>query len=260
MKRISIVVPSLNQAPYIRQCLQSIVDQQYENLQLIVVDGMSSDGSVEIIRTFRHAISHLIVEPDDGQADALTKGFSLADGEILAYLNSDDVYFPGALARVSHYLDEHPEVDAVYGDRVFIDEDGKPTSCWRLPRHSSYLMRRWDYIPQESCFWRKGIHLETGGIDKRLQFAMDYDLFLKFMEHGRMAHVGEFLAAFRVHGQSKTQVLNNTVGAREVDLLKSRHNVHHRPIDRIVGGLLRRWIERRSKAYFSTRRDREWSL
>lgn len=175
---ISVVVPSLNQGQYIATCLTSILEQQFDNLELIVVDGGSTDETVSILNRYSPKISHLIIEPDSGQADALNKGFALATGDIQCYLNSDDYLLPGTLEFVQAYFSKHPSVDAFYSDRIFVSAEGEVIGCWRLPGHIRYLMERWDYIPQETCFWRRNLYEETSGVDTNLQFAMDYDLFI----------------------------------------------------------------------------------
>lgn len=245
----SVVVPTLNQGSFLEACLGSILTQNIEDLELIVVDGGSTDQSIDVLNRFAPDISHLVIEPDDGQADALIKGFDLATGDIQCYLNSDDAFLPGVLKRVQTYFADHLGIDAVYSDRIFVDEFNQLLKCWRLPFHVDYLMARWDYIPQECCFWRKDLYQRTSGIDRTLQFAMDYDLFIQFMRQGNIKHVNEFFAIFRQHPESKTVKLNESQGQHELQLLKDRYGIRHYPFDRIVGGLLRRWVESRSERY-----------
>ena len=251
MTTISIVVPSLNQDQYIEACLRSILSQDHSSTQLIVVDGQSTDNTLDVLRRYEDQISHLIVEPDQGQADALRKGFALATGDIQCYLNSDDYLLPGTLAFVADYFSRHRSIDALYSNRIVVNATDEVIDCWILPRHSNYLMERWDYIPQETCFWRRTTFDRSDGIDAELEFAMDYDLFIQLMRAGRMVHVQKFLAAFRDHDQSKTHTLNDTVGKREVSKLQDRYGITLRPHDRLIGGLLRRMVEYRSHRYLS---------
>lgn len=248
---ISIVVPSLNQGVYIQQCLDSILCQQFTDLEVIIIDGGSTDATIEVLQRYSSEIGHLVIEEDDGQADALRKGFALAEGDIQCYLNSDDYLLAGTLAFVHDYFTKHPNIDAIYSDRVFVDTNNNIIGCWRLPRHSRYLMERWDYIPQETCFWRRALYDRTAGIDRNLQFAMDYDLFVQFMRVGTIEHVPEFLAAFRDHDQSKTHNLNETIGKTEVQSIKDKYGIRSRAFDRISGGLLRRLIEFRSRRFLA---------
>ena len=252
---ISIVIPSLNQGQYIEKCLKSIIDQRYPNLQIIVVDGQSSDETPDVLSRYEDQLSEVIIEADHGQSDALAKGFALAKGDIQCYLNTDDFLLPGALARVSALFSKWPHVDMIYSNRLTVNEHDELIDCWMLPSHSRYLMERWDYIPQETCFWRKTLYSRTDGIDTTLDFCMDYDLFIKFMRTGRVIHIADFLAVFRRHGKSKTTLLNESLGKREVALLQRRHNISMHAHDRAVGSLLRRFIEYRSKRYLMRRRQ-----
>lgn len=254
--RVSIVVPSLNQGRFIERCLSSVLSQDHPDIQLIVVDGNSTDETRDVLVSFRDELSHLLIGPDDGQADALKKGFELASGDILAYLNSDDFLVQGAVTRVIELLAARPAIEAIYSDRVKVDEAGRVIGCWRLPPHNSYLMSRWDYIPQETCFWRRALFERARGIDKDLAFAMDYDLFLQFMKEGRLYHQSGFFAAFRDHDSSKTHTLNETIGKREVDQLRARHGISIRLPDRVLGRLLRHYIELRSSAYLSMNHEK----
>jgi hypothetical protein len=156
----------------------------------------------------------------------------------------------GTVDRIKAYFSNHPEVDMVYGDRVFMDADSRVRGVWRLLPHCGYLMSRWDYIPQESAFWRRDLMDRVGGVDVSLRFAMDYDLFVRMMERGNVRHVREYFAAFRTHEASKTQLLNATVGKDEVRQVRSRYGVRMRSWDRIIGGILRRMVERASAHAF----------
>jgi glycosyltransferase involved in cell wall biosynthesis len=202
--KISVVTPSYQQGRFLEWTMRSVLEQGYENLEYVVMDGGSTDGTQEILARYRDRLAYCESAPDEGQADAVARGFEHTSGEIMAYLNSDDVLAPGALDFVARFLTEHPEVDAVYSHRVYIDEENIVTRYWILPPHHSWMMERWDYIPQETCFWRRRIYEQVGGIDKGFHFALDYDLFVRFMKHGRMERVNRFLGAFREHPSSKT--------------------------------------------------------
>lgn len=253
--RISVVVPTLNQGRFIAQCLRSIQAQEYPDLQLIVIDGGSTDDTLDILSAFEPIISRLVSEPDNGHADALAKGFAHADGDIQCFLNSDDLFLPGAFAKVVAQMQTHADVDAVYFDRIQIDAAGTVNGCWRLPPHSDYLMSRWDYIPQETCFWRRSLYERTRGIDASLGFAVDYDLFLQFMQAGRLRHFAGFIAAFRTHPASKTVLENDTLGKHEVAMLQVRYGIRPGIFDRAAGSLLRRYIEYQSRRYLANHAD-----
>ncbi len=210
------MTPSYNQGQYIRRTLESVLEQQDADFEYIVVDGESTDQTGAILRELEHRIGTLIIEPDDGQADAIRKGFEQASGDILCFLNSDDTLQPGTLSYVAEYFQAHPEVDAIYSHRLFIDENDLLTRFWILPPHSTYCMQRWDFIPQETCFWRRSLMARSGTIDASFQFALDYDLFVRMMTEGRFVRVPRFLAAFRVHEAAKSTLHYETVGRQEI--------------------------------------------
>lgn len=202
--KISIVTPSYQQGRFLEWTMRSVLEQGYPNLEYIVMDGGSKDETRDILARYKDRLAYCESAPDKGQADAVARGFARSTGEIMAYLNSDDLLAPGALDFVARYFAAHPEVDAIYSHRVFVDESNIVTRYWILPSHHAWMMKRWDYIPQETCFWRRRIYEQAGGVDASYQFALDYDLFARFMECGRMERVNRFLGAFREHPSSKT--------------------------------------------------------
>jgi hypothetical protein len=202
--KISIVTPSYQQGRFLEWTMRSVLEQDYSNLEYVVMDGGSTDGTREILSRYQDRLTYCESAPDQGQADAVVRGFRHTSGEIMAYLNSDDLLAPGALDFVARYFAQHPEIDALYSHRVFIDEQNIVTRHWILPPHRNWMMERWDYIPQETCFWRRRIYDQVGGIDRSFHFALDYDLFVRFMQQGRMERVDRFLGAFREHPSSKT--------------------------------------------------------
>lgn len=224
--RISIVVPSLNQGPFIEKTLCSVLDQEYPNVELIVQDGGSRDGTIEILRKLSDRLSYWDSVPDTGQSDAINKGFVHAKGEIMAYLNSDDLLLPGALTAVATYFEQHPDVDVLYGHRVVLNESSHEIGRWVLPPHSDQILKWVDYVPQETLFWRRGIWEKAGArIDDSFQFAMDWDLLLRFQEAGaRMVRLPRFLGAFRVHSNQKTSTRIDDVGNDEMNRLRERAN------------------------------------
>lgn len=202
---ISIVTPSFNQAAFVEQTIRSVLDQGYPQLEYRVMDGGSTDGSADIIRRFDDRLTGWVSEPDGGQADAIARGFEACSGEILAYLNSDDVYLPGTLDAIGRAFAAHPEVDLIYGDLVFVSAAGAPLVIDVLPRFRAADLRRVCVIPQPAAFWRRSIYDQAGGIDPEFKFALDYDLFLRMLDAGgRMMHLPRLLAEFRRHGEAKT--------------------------------------------------------
>lgn len=228
--KITIVTPSLNQAAWLEATIQSVLQQDYSDLEYIVQDGGSSDGSIEIIRRYKKYIPQSDSSSDSGQANALNKGFIRSNGEIMSYLNSDDMLLPGTLNYVADFFNRHSGVDVVYGHRVMIDEAGREIGRWILPPHEDYVMRWNDVIPQETLFWRRRIWKRIGGqFDERFHFALDWDLILRFMDAGaKFVRLPRFLGAFRIHRQQKTLSLQDEVGAGEIAVLRERY--HGRPV------------------------------
>ena len=218
LPRISIVTPSYNQARFIGWTVRSVFLQRYPELEYIMMDGGSNDGTMEVLEPYADRFAHLTSERDKGQSDAICRGFAKSTGDIMAYLNSDDMLAPGTLSFVAKFFLDHPEVDAVYSHRCTVDENNKVLWYWLLPDHSDWYMSRWDLIPQETCFWRRRLFEKCGNIDPSFRFAMDYDLFVRFMRAapGRMRRLDRFLGVFRQHDEAKTTRLMETVGADEI--------------------------------------------
>ena len=218
LPRITIVTPSYNQARFIGWTARSVFLQRYPELEYILMDGGSTDETMRVLEPYADRFAHLVSERDKGQSDAISRGFARSSGEIMAYLNSDDMLAPGTLHYVAQFFHDHPDVEVVYSHRCTVDEHNKVLWYWLLPRHSDWYMTRWDLIPQETCFWRRRLFEKVGNIDPSFRFAMDYDLFLRFMRAapGRMRRLDRFLGVFRQHDEAKTTRLMETVGAEEI--------------------------------------------
>ena len=152
---ISIVTPNLNQGKYLGRTIRSVADQSYPHLEYVIEDGASTDNSVQVIEEFASHITHWESAPDSGQADAINRGMRKTTGQIMAYLNSDDLLLPGSLSYVARYFATHPKVDVVYGHRLLIDEHDREIGRWISPPHDDKLIAWADYIPQETLFWRR---------------------------------------------------------------------------------------------------------
>jgi glycosyltransferase involved in cell wall biosynthesis len=222
--QISIVTPSYKQAGFIERTMKSVLDQNYPNLEYFVQDGGSQDGTGEILCSYSDRLTGWESRPDNGQSQAINLGFAKTSGEIMAWLNSDDILFPGSLAYVASYFNRHPEVDVVYGHRILIDEDDKQIGRWMLPRHEDEVLSWADYIPQETMFWRRRIWDKAGGeIDESFRFAMDWDLLIRFREAGaRFARLPRFLGGFRIHMQQKTSAEISGIGIQEMTRIRER--------------------------------------
>ena len=207
---LSIVIPAYQQGNYIERTLQSIISQNYPQLQLIVVDGGSTDQTGEIIEHYRQYISIYISEKDGGQSDAIRKGFQLATGDIITWINSDDTYNQHALLTIGKFFAANPLVRFAYGNRDIINENDQVIGRRRQPDFDSRIMRYCHIIvPQVSAFWQRSLYHEAGGVDVDLKFCMDYDLFVKMALISAPAHLPIVLGNFRIHSDSKTSNLEN---------------------------------------------------
>ena len=243
--KISVVTPNLNQGPFLEATIRSVIDQGYPNVEYIVQDGCSTDESIDVLKQFDDRIAHWVSEPDKGQANAINLGMRHATGEIMAYLNSDDILLPGSLSYVARYFDRHPEVDVVYGHRVLIDEEGADIGRWVLPPHDDHILAYVDYVPQETMFWRRSIWDKVDSrLDEAFHFAMDWDLILRFREAGAKFHrLPRFLGAFRISADNKTTKLLETVGRRDMEILRKRV-LGRIPDDREIHQVIRPYLKR----------------
>ena len=223
--KLSIVTPSFNQAIFLERTIMSVLGQGYSNLEYIIQDGGSNDGSLNIIEKYKKNLRHAVSEKDNGQTDAINKGFKLSNGELMAWINSDDCYLPGAFNYVVNYFQKNPNVDVVYGHRVLIDENDKEIGRWILPNHDKKVLYYADFIPQETLFWRREIWERAGGgLDEGFNFALDWDLLLRFQESGaKIVRLPRFLASFRVHPRQKTSSQIASLGEMEMNILRRRY-------------------------------------
>jgi len=201
-----------------------VLEQNYPNLEYHVQDGGSEDGTLEIIQRHAHRLAGWESRSDSGQSQAINLGFAHTSGEIMAWLNSDDILLPGALHCVVDFFNRNPDVDVIYGHRLLIDENDKLIGRWILPAHNDKILSWADYVPQETLFWRRSIWEKVGGrIDESFRFAMDWDLLLRFRDAGaRFARVPRFLGGFRIHPHQKTSAAISEIGFQEMDRLRER--------------------------------------
>ena len=222
--KISVVTPSFNQGSYLAATIESVLGQAGDFvLDYLVVDGASTDDSLAIIKRYDQLVRsgsfpvkcrglsyRWLSEEDKGQGDALSKGFRLAQGELLAWLNSDDIYLPGALQTVTTFFREHSEVGLLYGEADYCDAAGAIVGRYRTEAFDYRKLAWFNFICQPAAFFRREVYDAVGGLDETLRFALDYDLWVRIGKRFDCRYLPEFLAMYRLHESSKT-ILDETL-------------------------------------------------
>lgn len=201
---VSVVTPSYNQGRYVEETIRSVLAQDYPQIEHIVIDGGSTDGTLDVLRRHEHLV--WLSEPDEGQGDAINKGFRRARGEIVGWLNSDDLYLPGAVTAAVAHLERNPDCTVVYGDHVEIDEGGDETGRHRTGEWDlSFALSVNNIVSQPAAFFRRAVFDRVGFLDPGYRYALDYEYWLRIATAGlRFDYVPQFWAAFRYHASSKS--------------------------------------------------------
>lgn len=213
-KRISIVIPTLNQADTIEDTLLSIIHQNYMNFEIIVIDGGSTDNTQHIISKYRPWISYYISGVDSGQSNAINRGFAVATGDIYAWINSDDYYLPFAFQRISQLFVCNQEIDVIVGAGDVVDKHCKFLKHITPMQMNRQNLLKWlegEWIMQQACFWTDAIWERSGGVDESLKLLMDFDLWLRFSKRGKSITVNEPIAVMRYYPEIKTIALKDVV-------------------------------------------------
>ena len=219
---ISVVVPTLNQGDFIEQTLASIAGQGWPQLEVIVIDGGSTDATREIVEKYRHAVTHFVSEPDRGQANAINKGMRLARGSILAWLNSDDYYLPLALARAAHALGDPTRARLVYGDCLLLFETDGTAKIARAKAFTREALTTSSLIHQPSAFWTRALWEKAGELEENYRFVLDWDWWLRAAAHCAFEPLNQCLAVYRFHSGHKTGS-GNPQRVEEIIALVEKH-------------------------------------
>lgn len=206
---VSVVTPSFNQAPFLADTIESVLAQTYPNIEYIVIDGGSTDGSIDIIRHYADHLAYWVSEPDRGQAHAINKGLAVARGEIIGWLNSDDVYLPDTVEAAAAVFADRSDVDAVYGRLARIDAAGQPIPTPTLPKDRLTFDRHHVIgeciVNQPGSFWRRSIMERVGLLNEDLRYALDYEYWTRMIAAGaRFRRLDRVMAKFRLSADSKT--------------------------------------------------------
>jgi glycosyltransferase involved in cell wall biosynthesis len=210
---VSIITPSYNQTRYLEQTIRSVLDQDYPNLEYIVVDGGSTDGSLEIIQQYQKQLVWWTSEKDKGQADGINKGLARARGEFVAWINSDDYYQPGAILEAVKALQKHPDVNLVFGNVVAVDADGQITNLMRYGDWRVEDLMHFEIIGQAGVFMRRAALESCGTLDLSYHLLLDHELWLRIGAAGGMRHINRTWAAARFHSAAKNVARAQAFGA-----------------------------------------------
>jgi glycosyltransferase involved in cell wall biosynthesis len=209
--KISIVTPTYNRADYLEETILSVLNQNYPNLEYIIIDGGSTDGTIDIIKKYESYLTFWISEPDNGMYHAIQKGFEKSGGDIMAWLNSDDKYHPGSLKIVAEIFSTLNEVDWITGTPSLYNEDGNCVKVFQNLRWSKSRVWVGDYrwIQQESVFWRRSLWEKAGNaLNLSFKYASDFELWCRFFQNAKLFSVGAVLSGFRLHGNQLTTLRN----------------------------------------------------
>jgi glycosyltransferase involved in cell wall biosynthesis len=225
--KFSIVTPTYNHKKYIDTTIKSVLENKkhYPNVEYIVIDGNSKDGTQDVVRSYGKEIDVFVSEPDKGQSDAINKGFTYATGEIYAYINSDDYYYPETLKKVAKIFEDNPAIDVVYGNCTFVTEDEQFFRYFtEIEPYNEYRLRSCtDFIMQPSCFWRKEIYDKCEGFTKDFHFGFDWEMWCRMVKYGAKFHYEqELFAVNREFEETKT----STGGEKRLQELKQINKLH----------------------------------
>ncbi len=246
--KISVITPSFNQGQFIEQTIQSVISQGYPNLEYIIMDGGSSDNTVEVIKKYETQIKHWQSKKDHGQAAAINDGFSLATGDILCWLNSDDLYFPGVLNKIANAFTNIHSPEIVFGNCLHFNESHKKTrGSDVVTMHHQFEISLCDYLIQPSTFFTKPAWLKTGKLNESLSFTFDWDWFIRAKNAGiNFTPSSEYFSKYRIHDAHKS----GTGGEKRMNELKEIAALYNEPR---LSKSFDKWIDMYAKKNFAAR-------
>jgi glycosyltransferase involved in cell wall biosynthesis len=223
LPRISIVTPSYNQARYLACTIRSVLDQGYPNLEYIIIDGGSTDGSVDIIKKHVKHLAYWVSEPDEGQAHAINKGLKIATGEWVGWQNSDDTYYPGSFFDLAQAAVTHPRTDLIIGNMMLLDERDREIRDIRYVRPTyRALLAEGMVLTNQAAFWRRSIHDEIGYLNEEFSCGFDYEWFLRVTQRYKAHHVNKIWGGLRIHGETKSSKIQERFEEEYRRILRGR--------------------------------------
>lgn len=221
--KVTVVTPSFNQCKFIEQTIRSVLLQGYPNLEYIVIDGGSKDGSIDIIRMYEPWLAYWVSEPDHGQSHAINKGFQIATGEWIGWQNLDDIYYPGVFASLATAAAANPNAHLIIGNMMLFDEHDHELRDIRYVRPTYNALRvEGMVLTNQAAFWQRTVHDQIGFFDEDLECGFDYDWFLRLTQRCHATHVNEIWGGLRLHGDTKTSTMQERFGEEYSRVLKGR--------------------------------------
>ena len=240
--KISIITPSYNQSDYLEKTILSVVNQNYKNIEYIIIDGQSTDDSLKIIKKYEKYLTFWVSEKDDGQSDAICKGFEKATGDILCWLNSDDFFVQGALKNVANHFEKNPTTDILIGDGMYSNKKGKITRYYRYIK-PNYLLSKNGVIAfcQQSMFFNKKYYFKSGGISRKLHYCMDSEfVYRSIQQKCYFSIMHKPSGVFRWHGSMKSLNANHI---KEVETMNISKKYHYKFNFKLIAILVYRFIQ-----------------
>ena len=271
--KISIVIPCYNMEKYIEQTLLSIINQDYKNFEIIIVDGLSIDKTLMIIKKYKKYIHKIISERDSGQYNAINKGMNHATGDILAWINADDIYFPWTFRHVGEFFLKHPKIEWISGMTALMDETGLLNGINRniIAKPNSYIEKGWfreelyGFLQQEGMFWRKELWNNYGGLDEHYRLAADFELWTRFSKYSELVSFGLPLSSFRIRDNSRSKLQKEVYNSEVKKIclkLKSPSKLKQYlgKKNEFTNVIMRKLTLKKSKIYYYSLLNKSWML